>query len=47
MRKDKADLTRKDSAELAAIMAGFPGWKKQEKPKRVDGYGVQKVYARV
>lgn len=45
--KNKADLSRRESNAVAAIMACIPEWEKQESAQRVKGYGVQKVYQKV
>lgn len=42
--KNKADLNRRESNAIAAIMACIPEWEKQESAQRVKGYGVQRVY---
>jgi len=44
LKKEKADLNRRESNEIAAIMARFPEWEKNPAAQKVKGYGTQKVY---
>lgn len=45
--KDKGNLKRQESNEIAAIMARMEGWKKSEISMRFTMYGVAKGYFRV
>ena len=42
----REDLTRRESAEITAIMARIEGWKRGPNTCRLPIYGVQKVYLR-
>ena len=42
----RQDLTRRDSADITAIMARIEGWEKTGTTQRSRVYGVQKTYAR-
>ncbi|CRZ34946.1 putative P-loop ATPase [Herbinix hemicellulosilytica] len=46
-KKERGDLKRQDSYEIAAIMARIEGWKKSDKAIRFKIYGVAKGYERV
>lgn len=45
-KKERGDLKRQDSYEIAAIMARIEGWKKSDKAMRFKIYGVAKGYER-
>ena len=45
--KDKGNITRRDSQEIASIMKKIPGWEPAGKAKRIAGYGVVKCYQRL
>ena len=38
--------TKKDSNEISLILQNFDEWEKQDKPKRLPNYGVQKVWVK-
>lgn len=40
----KEDLTRRDSAQISAIMARIVGWKREERATRIPLYGMQRNY---
>lgn len=44
--KPRGELTRRDSAAIAAIMARIEGWEREEKASRLPHYGPQKCYSR-
>ena len=44
--EQKQKLSRKESADISAIMSRIEGWEKQEKPIRRGPYGIQRVYRR-
>lgn len=45
--KNRADLRRADSLEIAAIMNNLPNWRPAEKRKYMGIYGLQRVYERI
>ena len=45
-RNRQQDLTRRDSAQISAIMAAIEGWKRTEVRQRTNLYGIQRVYRR-
>lgn len=46
-KKERGDLKRQDSNEIAAIMARIEGWRKSDKAIRFKIYGVAKGYERM
>ena len=44
--RDRSQLSKRDSGEIAAIMAHIPGWKKMENKQRFGIYGVVGGYER-
>ena len=45
--RNKQDLTRRDSAELTAIMSRIEGWEKKELVVKSHVYGPQRIYQRI
>ena len=45
--KNKADLKRADSLEIAGILNNLEGWKSFEKREYLGPYGQQRVYRRI
>lgn len=45
--KPKEDIKSFDSYAISAIMARIDGWERQNRPRRIAVYGLQRVYTRV
>lgn len=43
----REEMERKDADAITAIMTKMEGWERQDKPKRISVYGVQRSYTRV
>ena len=44
--KRREDMQSKDSYALAAIMTKIPGWEKSSSRKKINGYGLSRIYRR-
>lgn len=44
--RPRQDMTRRDSSDIAAIMAAIPGWERGNAIERVGDYGTQRTYVR-